>query len=155
MILPTALLIDKRITDYWGWTENSAPEEEPMRIINIILGLLFFGFAAMQFNDADPYLWIALYGALGLISLMAAFDTYSIWLILAVLIGCIYQLFLLFPAFLTWIRSDMPSITASMQAENIHVELVREFLGLILCTLVLAVHILGFWKKYKREEMKS
>jgi hypothetical protein len=52
----------------------------------------------------------------------------------------------LLPGFFEWIRMGMPSIISEMKAEAPHIELVREFLGLLLATIAM-----GFvWWKWPK-----
>ena len=44
-----------------------------MRYVNIALGLLMLVFAAVQYNDPDPYIWVPVYGIAGAWALAAAF----------------------------------------------------------------------------------
>ena len=44
------------------------------------------------------------------------------------------------PAMLKWVGEGMPTITGSMQAESPHIELIREFFGLMLSTVVLGYY---------------
>ena len=41
------------------------------KVIQSILFLIFLSFAALQYNDPDPYAWIAIYGAIALISFIS------------------------------------------------------------------------------------
>jgi hypothetical protein len=34
-----------------------------MRVANLVMGLLFLFSAGLQFNDPDPFAWVAIYGA--------------------------------------------------------------------------------------------
>jgi hypothetical protein len=43
----------------------------------------------------------------------------------------------LLPGFINWLRMGMPTITGSMKAEEEHIEVVREFLGLFLALLAM------------------
>ena len=45
-----------------------------MKVINIILTLLFILFAAVQLNDPDPWLWVAIYGLVAGVSGFAIFQ---------------------------------------------------------------------------------
>ncbi len=120
-----------------------------MKIVNLILAGLFVVFAAVQFNDPDPIFWVIVYLGMAVITGFAAYKKYFIWLMLAMLAVLIYELFTLFPAFSSWIDDGMPSITESMKASTPFVELVREFLGLFLCVIVLLYH----YVKYRRGEL--
>ncbi|HLF64978.1 MAG TPA: transmembrane 220 family protein [Saprospiraceae bacterium] len=108
-----------------------------MKIFNLFLVVLFVVSAALQYNDPDPLLWISLYLAVALICGFAAFNKYNRWATLLVMAGCIYQLSILLPAFTQWVRDGMPSITQSMKASSPYVELVREFLGVVISMAVL------------------
>ena len=112
-----------------------------MRLVNIILALLFILFAAFQYNDPDPWLWIGIYSFIAFISALAAMKIFPTWLIRVGLIGCVIGLGILLPDFIDWLNTGAESITQSMQAKKPHIELTREFLGLMLCTLVMGLHL--------------
>lgn len=118
-----------------------------MKILNLLLALLFITFAVFQLNDPDPLFWTAIYAVMALISALAAYKKYNLWLMLAVLAVLIFELFRLFPAISSWIQEGMPSIVGAMQAEEPHIEFVREFFGLAICFIVLLYHYLVFRKK--------
>ena len=104
-----------------------------MKALHIFFAILFVVFAAVQLNDSDPYLWIAIYSLVAVCFGLLAFGQLFKPLVVGGLVVCsIYAVYLL-PDFVNWLRLGMPSITATMQAETPHVELVREFLGLGLC----------------------
>lgn len=108
-----------------------------MKILNLFLTALFLISAVLQFNDPDPWFWLAIYLAVAVICGFAAFGKYNRWAILLVMAVCIYELSTLLPAFRLWIDEGMPSITGTMKASSPHVELVREFLGVAICLIVL------------------
>jgi hypothetical protein len=108
-----------------------------MKITNIILSVLFAIFAVVQFNDPDPWIWVALYSLVAAICGMAAVGNYRKVLILLGLAVCGIELFNIGPEFVNWINMGMPNIADEMQAEAPHIEFAREFLGLLLCVLVL------------------
>lgn len=118
-----------------------------MKIVNAILTILFLLFAAVQLNDPDPWLWVALYSYVAIISALAFFKNYNKY---AILIGITVSgiwLINLLPDFITWIQGGAESIVDSMKAEKPHIELTREFLGLILVILVLAFQYRSFVKQ--------
>lgn len=108
-----------------------------MRVINIILALLFALFAAFQYNDPDPWLWITIYAFIALIGIMSAVNFFPKWLIRTAIVGCLIGLGYLLPDFIDWISSGAESITETMKAEKPHIELTREFLGLFICLFAL------------------
>jgi len=116
-----------------------------MKYVNIILTILFLASAAVQYNDPpeDRLFWILIYGLLALISGLAIFQRYNVWSIALGIGVVLFYMFRLFPAFIMWVNDGMPSIVESMKASSPHVELVREFLGLVICLVALVWHYIG------------
>ena len=108
-----------------------------MKVINSILGILFLSFAYFQLNDPDPYLWVLLYVYIALVSFLTVKNKISKWFILPGMLSCVLWLGLLMPDFINWMKMGSPSITDSMKAEQPHIELTREFLGLAISLGVL------------------
>jgi len=100
--------------------------------LRIFIALLFFVFAYVQLNDPDPFLWIAAYGGTALVCLYSAFNSLAKWFYLGGLVLVTIGLLLLLPNFFNWVQMGMPTIAATMKAEAPHIELTREFLGLLL-----------------------
>ncbi len=110
-----------------------------MRIYYIVTSLLFLVFAFVQLNDADPWLWVSWYVFLALLSAFAAWGRfYRLWII-AGLVLCVLGILRLSPDFMQWVQDGMPTIVASMKAENPYIELVREFLGLLISGAALLI----------------
>ncbi len=108
-----------------------------MRITNIILTILFIVFAIVQYNDPDPWLWIGIYLFMTIMSGLAASNRFPSWVLRGGMLGCIIGLAMLLPDFIDWLSTGAESITQSMKAEEPHIELTREFLGLLFCTMTL------------------
>jgi hypothetical protein len=103
-------------------------------MVKYAIAFVFILFAIVQYNDSDPYLWIAIYGSIGMVYLwkevpksLLYFMVFSLSIFLATYI----------PSFIEWINDGLPSITGTMKAENPEVENIREFLGLTLGTLAI------------------
>ena len=111
-----------------------------MRYFNLLLSALFLASAAVQLNDPDPIFWVALYGGVAIVCAFAAFNRYHVWLIILGLAVSAFELFRLAPGFMSWISSGAPSIISTMQAETPYIEIVREFLGVLVCFVVLLFH---------------
>jgi len=111
-----------------------------MKYFNLFLALLFALFALVQLNDPDPWGWVALYGFVAIVSAFAAFRHYHKYILYLGLGVVLIWMATLLPDFINWIKMGMPAITGSMKAESPHVELTREFLGLLLCGLALGWH---------------
>ena len=59
------------------------------------------------------------------------------------LVGVIGAGIYLFPGFQQWISAGTPSLAGDMSADQPEIEYAREFLGLLLCGLVLSAYVLG------------
>jgi heme/copper-type cytochrome/quinol oxidase subunit 4 len=113
-------------------------QSSAIRIISAILFLLFFSFAALQYNDPDPVVWIAIYLAIGLPSFLHMINRPSKKVAMVVLIGtCAIALFYL-PGFYEWLtRPDKAEIFGEMVYEKPYIEETREFLGLVIGAVAL------------------
>jgi Transmembrane family 220, helix len=119
-----------------------------MKIFNIVLTVLFVVFAAVQYNDPDPYLWGPLYLFPAVICGFAATGQYNKWAILVGLLPITLYMISYIPDFIDWIKMGMPSIVETMKAEKSYVELTREFGGLVICVVVLV------WQYFKAAKLK-
>jgi hypothetical protein len=119
-----------------------------MKIFNLVLAFLFLVFAALQFNDApdDILFWVAIYTLIATISAFGAFHKYNMWVIVIGLVAVVYELFRKFPSFAQWIGEGMPSIVDEMKATSPYIELVREFLGLVICLVALIFHYVRYMR---------
>ena len=126
-----------------------------MKIFNLILAVCFLVFASLQFNDDpnDVWFWVILYSLVAGISAFAAFGRYNMWVIMLGLAAVVYELFRKFPAFAQWLSDGMPSIVEKMEASSPYVELVREFLGLIICLAALIYHYVCYtkWRRMQKD----
>jgi len=111
-----------------------------MKIFNGFLTILFILFAAVQFNDPDPIVWMIIYGTVAVISGFAVEGKYNKNVILTVIGICIVWMLTLVPGVVDWVEKGMPSITGSMKAESPHIEYLREFLGLFMAFMALIFH---------------
>ncbi len=122
-----------------------------MKYLNLFLGLLFLVFAAVQYNDPDPWSWMAIYLLVAWVCIFAAFGKYHryvLWGILA--INTVWMLLCL-PDFMEWIKMGSPDIASEMKATTPYIENTREFLGLFICWVVLLWHTLQE-RKLRSEE---
>jgi hypothetical protein len=102
-----------------------------------LVAALFGLFAYFQLNDPDPWGWVALYGSVAILYLWSAHRQLPRLVkqggVLLILIWAVSLL----PDFINWVQMGMPTITGSMKAEAPHIELTREFLGLVICGLAI------------------
>ena len=102
-----------------------------------IVILIFIIFGVIQFNDPDFWLWTPIYWVISIV----AFLFIRGWLkpnVILVLIAA-YTLFTIsyVPDIIDWIQGGMDNIAGSMKAEEPHIELTREFFGLVICLIPL------------------
>jgi hypothetical protein len=115
-----------------------------MKILNALLALMFMGFAFLQVNDPDPALWILIYGAMAVMSVMAIFQVYNkraLWLLG---VGFIVYCFILWPGVAEWLRQeDRWGVLFDdvMKMEYVYIEESREFLGLLISLVVVAFYL--------------
>ncbi|HEY5823446.1 MAG TPA: transmembrane 220 family protein [Cyclobacteriaceae bacterium] len=113
------------------------------RLPHLLLSLMFLAFAFVQINDPDPLLWILIYLAMAILCALAAYNKYYQKVMFALVAGYLVYMFILFPGALEWYQSSDRSLLfddiAKMQ--YYYIEESREFLGLLICEIVLGVYI--------------
>lgn len=123
-----------------------------MKILKISFAVLFLLFAIVQLNDPDPLMWIVVYGAMAVISVMAFYRRYPLGVMTALAAGYLIMTALHFDGFSDWLASPDRRLLfddlAKMQYP--YIEEAREFLGLLIC---IAVLIFYFYLS-KKEEAK-
>lgn len=122
-----------------------------MRILNLVLAVMFVIFAFLQVNDPDPLIWISIYGLTAVACVLAAFDVYlpkalAVFGVLLIAYSVFY-----FPGLEEWLNHDNKSMLFDNLAkmEHLYIEESREFLGLMICVAVLAMHLIR-WKRLQR-----
>jgi hypothetical protein len=115
-----------------------------MRIVNFLLAVMFLGFAFVQINDPDPVIWILIYGAMAVISVMAIFEFYPKKFLIGLLVLFLLYSVVFIPGVLEWLRQENKAMLFDDLAKMQHpyVEEAREFLGLLICIIVLIVYLI-------------
>jgi len=116
-----------------------------MRYLHSFISFLFFVFAIVQWNDPDPYLWVALYMLMSVVPFLYQKAKLNKYFIGALSIGLAILTTTYLPDLITWLNDGMPDVTTSMKAETPYIEIVREALGLLLCLIVSVV----YWMKVR------
>ena len=115
-----------------------------MKIFNLVFFVLFILFAALQYNDPDPYLWIPLYLFAAVLCWFAFRQKFYPKLYLfAIAIYGVYAAYLFFSkdGMLDWIREhDSEDIAGEMKATKPWIEATREVLGLTIMIVVLLIN---------------
>jgi hypothetical protein len=118
-----------------------------MKVFNLILAVMFLLFAFVQINDPDPVTWILIYGVMVVVCILAAFRYYSkayrIGLVVLLVSFSAYALVLL-PGIKEWLAQDDQSVLFDDIAKMQHpfIEESREFLGLLICVMVLIMQLI-------------
>lgn len=117
-----------------------------MKVFNLLLAVMFLVFAFVQVNDPDPATWIIIYGLMAVACVLAAFRKfYPVALVVLIVALAGYSLVYV-SGVAEWLRSDDKSVLfddiAKMQFP--YVEESREFLGLLICVVVLAMHLISY-----------
>jgi hypothetical protein len=122
-----------------------------MKLFNIIFILLFILFAALQYNDPDPYIWMPIYLYGAFLCYQAYQKKYNAGLYvigLVVYIGYAAYLFFDKQGVLSWAEEHgAENIAQTMKATKPWIEETREFGGLLLLILVLLINMIWLKKK--------
>jgi len=122
-----------------------------MKIFNIFFCFTFIVFAALQYNDPDPYVWMPIYLYAAALCALAARNRFypkAYWVGISVYtVYAIYKFFCR-DGVLDWIRfHNGQNIAETMKANTPWVEETREFFGLVILIVVLLIDWLYGRKK--------
>ncbi|GAA4459974.1 hypothetical protein GCM10023189_34400 [Nibrella saemangeumensis] len=112
------------------------------KTLSIVFGLLFVLFAAFQYNDPDPEVWVPIYGFAAVACMMAYARMARPWFF--ILMAVIY----LVAAFYQWPPVFEGFLLDEMGMKTFNVELAREAGGLGVCAA--AMLILAFFSRNAR-----
>ena len=128
-----------------------------MKIFNLFFCLTFVLFAALQYNDPDPYLWIPIYLFAAFLCWKASKGNFHP---IATLVGITfftgYAIYKIFDpnGLLDWMNlHHAENIAETMKAEKPWVEESREFFGLLIIIIVLSINYFQSRKKIKTEKL--
>ena len=124
-----------------------------MKIFNLIFCLLFIFFAALQYNDPDPYVWIPIYMYSAIFCWLAFRNKFhpKAYLV-GIIIYAVYAIGLFFwkNGVLDWAtKHNAEDIAATMKAEKPWIEETREFFGLVILIVVLLIDYFYARRKVK------
>jgi hypothetical protein len=122
-----------------------------MKTFNIVFVVLFIIFAALQYNDPDPYIWVPIYLYAALLSYFAVQKRYSPYLYLSgFVIYLAYSVYLVIDktGVLSWMfEHDSENIAQSMHAEKPWIEETREFFGLLIVMGVMVANTVWLYSR--------
>jgi len=115
-----------------------------LSILNSIFCIAFIGFAYLNLNDIDPWLWVPIYlVAAGCCGLAVFGLYYPVVYLIAIAFYLVYAVILFFSTdgVRDWItKYRRPSLVESMQATKPYIEKTREFFGLLIISAALAIN---------------
>ncbi len=125
-----------------------------MKIFNYTFAIIFLVFAALQYNDPDPILWIPIYLYPTYLCFQAARNqTVNKYLYPIGFIGFVpYAIYKMFDenGVIDWIKfHNATSIANTMKAETPWVEESREFFGLVIILVVMTINYIQIKKGSK------
>ncbi len=125
-----------------------------MKIFNLLFCILFVFSAALQYNDPDPYVWMPIY-LYGAVFCWLAFRNkyFPKAYIFGIIIYAGYALYLFFAndGVLDWIKQhNAENIAETMKATKPWIEETREFFGLVILIVVLAIDYFYGKRKIRR-----
>jgi hypothetical protein len=130
-----------------------------MKIFNIFFCFTFIVFAALQYNDPDPYVWMPIYlyaSALCWLASKNKFYPIAYWI--GILIYAAYATYKVFDQYglIDWItKYHEENIAETMKAEKPWIEETREFFGLVILIVVLLIDFLYGKAKMKRAKIAA
>jgi len=114
-----------------------------MKYFNLVFCIIFIFFAALQYNDPDPYVWIPIYMYAAILCWLAFRKKYyPRWYIAGIIVYAVYGggLFFWKNGVLDWItKHHAANITETMKADQPWIEETREFFGLVILIIVLLI----------------
>lgn len=114
-----------------------------MKIFNLVFCVIFVLFAALQYNDPDPYIWIPIYMYAAILCWLAFRGRYfpKAYLIgMAVYLAYAGYLFFAKDGVLEWAtQHHAANIAETMKAEKPWIEETREFFGLLILIVVFLI----------------
>jgi hypothetical protein len=120
------------------------PDVMVLIVLNLIFCLAFIGFAYVNLNDKDSWLWIPIYMLASVCCGLAVFHFYYPLIYLgAILFYLVYAIILFFAkdGVLDWLmKYRRPSLVESMQATKPYIEKTREFFGLLIVSVALGIN---------------
>ncbi|MEP0365320.1 MAG: transmembrane 220 family protein [Cyclobacteriaceae bacterium] len=118
------------------------------KAIHYTLAALFFIFAALQYNDPDPLLWMLIYGSVAIIAFLKVYlrqVNFGPLIVTLLVIMSMYALVYI-PIFIEFLGNpDKADLVGKMKVDKPWIEGTREFLGLLI-----AIAALVYLRKTKK-----
>lgn len=129
-----------------------------MKLFNLLFIIVFLTFAALQYNDPDPYIWIPLYLYAAFLCVLAFRGKYSPLLyIIGLIVYSGYAVYLLFDktGVLNWAEEhDAENLVQTMKATKPWIEETREFGGLFIVLIALIINMVWLRKRSVSQQIR-
>jgi len=117
-----------------------------LKFFNIFFCIVFILFAAVQYNDPDPYVWMPLYLYTAVLCWLAFRNKFFPGAyLLGVAVYAAYAIYKFFDQNGVWewiTKHHEANIASTMKAEQPWIEETREFFGLVILIVVLLIEYL-------------
>jgi general stress protein CsbA len=117
-----------------------------LKIFNIFFCIVFILFAAVQYNDPDPYVWVPIYLYTAILCWLAFRNKYFPGAyLLGIAVYAAYAIYKFFDQNGVWdwmTKHHATNIAGTMKAEQPWIEETREFFGLVILIVVLVIDYL-------------
>jgi len=121
------------------------------KFFNIFFCIVFILFAAVQYNDPDPYIWMPIYLYAAILCWLAFRNKYFPGsYLLGIAVYAAYAIYKFFDQNGVWdwmTKHHATNIAGTMKAEQPWIEETREFFGLVILIVVLLIDYLHAKRK--------
>jgi hypothetical protein len=117
-----------------------------MKIFNYFFCVTFVVFAALQYNDPDPYIWVPIYIYAAVLCWQAARNKFypkAYWI--GIIVYAAYAVYKAFDenGLVDWIKKhNAENIAETMKAQKPWIEESREFFGLLILIAVMVINLI-------------
>ena len=122
-----------------------------LKLFNIFFCIVFILFAAVQYNDPDPYVWMPIYLYTAILCWLAFRNKYFPGAyLLGIAVYAAYAIYKFFDQNGVWdwmTKHHATNIAGTMKAEQPWIEETREFFGLVILIVVLLIDYLHAKRK--------
>ena len=122
-----------------------------LKLFNIFFCIVFILFAAVQYNDPDPYIWMPIYLYTAILCWLAFRNKYFPGAyLLGIAVYAAYAIYKFFDQNGVWdwmTKHHATNIAGTMKAEQPWIEETREFFGLVILIVVLLIDYLHAKRK--------
>ena len=122
------------------------------KVIHALFALCLLTFAALQFNDPDPVVWIIFYTLCAAVPILALLNRPTGAVFWITLLLCVINLGLYAGgAYNYYLHRNQEPLMQSMNPEKPYIEEAREFLGVLIALVLIVIsYLLARYRNKKR-----